>query len=255
MRQVLFWAIAPLTLIAALSATVLNSPSLQSRLNEVSSSISASLTQTKETPPESESEVALASRQPGGSGNLSSVEQGIIAETNRARRNPTAYAAWLQSMRKYYKGKELDLPGQIPIITQEGVTPVDEAVRALKAIEPMPPISMSRGMSLAARDHVKDQGPKGAIGHNSSDGSKPWDRVNRYGSWQTIVGENIMYGPAVPQQVVMQLIVDDGVADRGHRKNIFTPQYRIAGVACGPHKRYRTMCVIDYAGGYKDRVK
>jgi hypothetical protein len=42
-----------------------------------------------------------------------------------------------------------------------------------------------------------------------------------------------------------QLIVDDGVADRGHRSIVFSGELRYAGAACGPHPVYRTMCVID----------
>ena len=49
-------------------------------------------------------------------------------------------------------------------------------------------------MSLACRDHCKDTGPKGAIGHDGSDGCKYEDRLNRYGRTNGISGENISYG-------------------------------------------------------------
>ena len=52
--------------------------------------------------------------------------------------------------------------------------------------------------------------------------------------------------------VVINLIVDDGVADRGHRTNIFQPRYNITGIACGQHKVYDNMCTIEYAGNYKE---
>jgi len=42
-----------------------------------------------------------------------------------------------------------------------------------------------------------------------------------------------------------QLIVDDGVADRGHREIVYSAELRFAGAACGPHPVYGTMCVID----------
>jgi len=62
------------------------------------------------------------------------------------------------------------------------------------------------------------------------------------------MAEDISYGYASPREVVLQLIVDSGVPGRGHRNNIFNPVFRQAGVACGPHRVYGAMCVVDFAG-------
>jgi uncharacterized protein YkwD len=50
-------------------------------------------------------------------------------------------------------------------------------------------------------------------------------------------------------------VVDDGVRDRGHRTNIFDPQFGAVGVACGPHATYRVMCIIVYAGAFANQER
>jgi uncharacterized protein YkwD len=185
--------------------------------------------------------------------NLSIVERGIIAEMNRARSNPPAYSKVLLNWRNRFRGKQVQLKPRLFLQTQEGTSAIDEAIRALKKTRPVATLKFSRGLTLAARDHVRDQGNRGITGHNGRDGSTPFQRMERYGKWQSIAGENIAYGPDSAQAVVRDLIVDDGVADRGHRTNMFQPRYRLAGVACGYHSRYRVMCSISYAGGYRER--
>ncbi|WP_054464483.1 MULTISPECIES: CAP domain-containing protein [Planktothricoides] len=185
--------------------------------------------------------------------NFSALEQAIIQETNAARTNPTAYAAKLEKQTKYFEGGILKIPGQTPLMTQEGVSAVNEAIQFLKSASPMSALTASSGMSKAAADHVQDQGPGGNLGHTGTDGSQPWDRLERYGEWQKTVGENISYGPNTGEDVVISLIVDDGVTDRGHRTNIFNSDFRVTGVACGEHREYRVMCVITYAGGYEEK--
>jgi uncharacterized protein YkwD len=108
-------------------------------------------------------------------------------------------------------------------------------------------------MALGARDHVKDQGPRGGMDHKGYDGSMAWDRVNRYGQWHTKISENMSFGPANSRDVVVALIIDDGVANRGHRKNILDPDVRVAGVACASHKIYRVMCDMVHATSFAER--
>lgn len=180
------------------------------------------------------------------------LEDAIVEEHNLARQEPKVYAAHLEALRRQFDGRLLRFSGEPSILTQEGVAAVDEAIDYLKKADPLPALISSDGMSKAAADHVRDQGPKGATGHEGSDGSKPWDRVGRYGTWDVVVGENLSYGPDRARRVVMGLIIDDGVPDRGHRTNIFSDEFRFIGVACGSHRTFRTMCTIDYAADFRE---
>jgi uncharacterized protein YkwD len=184
---------------------------------------------------------------------LSPLENAVVYEINMARTAPKDYTSLLEQSKKYYDKKILRLPGKTPILTKEGVRAVVEAIRFLPSTQPPLPLIPSEGMSLGARDHVKDQASSGTGQHTGSDGSQPSNRVNRYGTWEKSIGENISYGSNQARDIVMGLIIDDGIPSRGHRKNIFNPDFRVIGVACSPHPTYRTVCVITFAGRYKEK--
>ena len=164
----------------------------------------------------------------------------VIRELNLARENPGSYATLVAESR--------------PLHMIEHGRAVDEAVRFLKKARPLPPLTLSPGMSHAAADHCAEQ-IGGQLGHDGNDRSSPGDRINRYGTWSATWGENISYSRKTAREVVLALIIDDGVRGRGHRKNIFNPKFNVAGVAFGPHARYRTVCTIDFAGGYAERAE
>ena len=130
---------------------------------------------------------------------------------------------------------------------------VAEAEAFLRRQRPLEPLQSVPGLVLSARQHVNDQGPTGEIGHKGTDGGSPWSRMTKQGQWTGRAGENISYGYADPRTIVVTLIVDQGVPDRGHRRNIFCRDFKVAGTACGPHARYGVMCVIDFANGFAEK--
>lgn len=186
---------------------------------------------------------------------LSNLEKEIVLELNRARVNPQWYARErIAKIRGYYKGNIIKIPGKAALMqTQEGVRAVDECYRALLNTRAMGPLSPSAGLSRAARDLVKDQQNSRRTGHTGSDGSSPFSRMNRYGRWQATAAENIGYGWDNAQWIVLMLLIDDGVPDRGHRINILNPALKKVGVAFGKHGYYRYMAVMDFAGGYAEK--
>jgi uncharacterized protein YkwD len=192
-------------------------------------------------------------RNAGGAEFLSPLEQAVVSEINKARTAPKDYASLLEQYKKYYDKQLLKLPGETPLLTKEGARGVREAIRYLRSVKPVFPLNPSKGLSSGARDHVKDQGSSGSTQHQGRDGSWASERVNRYGTWEKSIGENIVYGSDKPRNIVMYFIIDDGVSGRGHRKTIFNPDFRVIGVACGHHPIHRTVCVITFAGGYKEK--
>lgn len=175
-------------------------------------------------------------------------DRGIVDEVNRLRSNPAKYAELLEKRLQYYSGQMLVLPGRVPMKTREGAKAVREAIEFLKKTPDRPKLEDARDIERAALDHVRDIGPKGLVQHKGSDRTDPADRVARRGRDRVAIGEVISFGPEQARDVVIDLVVDDGVEDRGHRKILLDPSFRYAGAACGPHKVYGTMCVIDFAG-------
>jgi uncharacterized protein YkwD len=178
----------------------------------------------------------------------------VFEEQNAARTNPKAYASKLEKYLGYFKGSTMFFPGNpVGLMTNEGPASYKEAIAFLKAQAPMTPLKWSAGLAKAAADHVADMGAKGFTGHTGSDGSSMTDRMKRYGEWQSNCGENCAFGSSTAEEIVCQLIVDDGVSTRGHRKNIFSPDFGVTGIAFGPHKGMDNCCVFDYAKTYNDK--
>jgi uncharacterized protein YkwD len=161
----------------------------------------------------------------------------LISEMNLARTQPQAYAQIVAA-----RGPAL---GQSPKM-------VEEAVRFLQKQRPLGALTQSTGLTQAALTHVLDTGARGIKGHRGSDGSNVSNRADRFGRWDGRVGENIFYGRVSARDAIVALIIDQGVSDRYHRRNIFEAGFRFAGAAAGAHSGFGEMFVTDFASTYRE---
>jgi hypothetical protein len=174
----------------------------------------------------------------------------VLAEINYARTHPAEYAESLREFRGSGgrdRQDDNDDDRYAPA-SYEGYSAIDDAVRFLQLQRPLAPLAGNDGLRRSASGYAEEQGETGNIGHTGYDGSNLSDRVHRNGVWSGYAAEAISYGQESAAAVVRQLIIDDGVASRGHRKTLFDPGLKVAGVGCGPHRTYGYMCVIDFAG-------
>ena len=131
----------------------------------------------------------------------------------------------------------------------EGDNVFKEAISFLKSLQPLQPLEWDQNLYESANEHVNDIGPKGLLLYQSSDGTEPEDRINKYCNYETL-GENIDFGPNDAMGVIISLTLDDGEEQRPHRENLFKEDFNKVGIACGPHQTEFQMCVMDFAGDF-----
>lgn len=184
---------------------------------------------------------------------LAELEKDVVLEMNMVRADPARYGAEFIGPRlRFFDGIVYGVPGEEMLVTREGPAAVKECLDALGRAGSLPPLLPSGAMSRAAREHADAQGATGGTGHDGADGSTFRTRLERHGDWSGAIGENIDYGHSTAREVVISLLLDDGVPSREHRKNLLNPRFTVTGLACGAHARYGAMCVIDLAGGYRE---
>ena len=170
---------------------------------------------------------------------------------NNFRKNPKELAKKLELLRTYLDTETniLSEPDKIQIQMVEGDNVFKEAISFLKNLKPLQPFEWDQNLYSSAKEHVDDIGPKGLLLYQSSDGTEPEDRINKYCNYETL-GENIDFGPNDAMGVIISLTLDDGEEQRPHRENLFKDDFNKVGIACGPHQTEFQMCVMDFAGDF-----
>lgn len=188
---------------------------------------------------------------------MSFIEREMIYEINRVRSNPKSYIQHLQPMlkvasanlKKYGKGyKNYSLTITTDTKNGKEVKTIDttwhytnvEEVKALttlindlKKLKPLSVLKPDSGIYNAAKKHAIDQKEhEWKLMHTGTDGSHPWDRITKFSPSMAFGNENIAGNsrdPITARDIVIQLLIDDGIPGYGHRYNLLNPVWTHIG--------------------------
>ena len=189
---------------------------------------------------------------------MKEIEREMIAEINLVRSDPAGYSKYLNY---YYELAKLNLDhfgkgkrNYTLSITyekingaghkkkedtvwsneyQEEVHAIESLLKDLKNTPALSVLQPDKGIYEAARKHGLDQDRhKWSLGHMGSDGSWPWERIRKYSPRMITGNENLAgrYPEPTARDIVIQLLIDAGIPEYGHRYNMLDPKW--THVAC-----------------------
>lgn len=132
---------------------------------------------------------------------LKPIEQEIIDEINMVRTNPAEYVQYVDEFLDFWDADK-----------NERKT-AEELKSILEKMMPLTPLTYSEDLYKSCREHANYL-----------------KRTKKFEHSKTTNAENIQYGNESARFAIIDLLIDHGVADRGHRKNLLNPNFRYVGV-------------------------
>ena len=175
----------------------------------------------------------------------------ILDVMNIARTTPTVFAATIEA--KYMNFVRFKwLVGDEMWLTNDGINAVREAVAVLKAASPVSPLMSSKGLDVMAQVQANYLKSKSDISnpYTGCSSNNVGTRVSEIGKW-TSIGESILGRLTTAEEIVVQLVVADGDANRMHRQNLLNPAFDSVGFGFSNTDSVSNVVVIDYAQNFK----
>ena len=179
--------------------------------------------------------------------NFKELQNELFIYQNKLRKDPHSFIPLLEVWLTKYKENTLQLQNENPLRTFEGQKGAEDAIEFLKKQKPIPELIYNEQLSRAATDHAIDIGQNGLTGHEGSRDSTLFERIEKYIEWDGACAENLDFGFKTAQNIILNLLIDDGCADRNQRQNLFNPVYVYAGIGCSTHRDYGYCSVFVYA--------
>ena len=184
-----------------------------------------------------------------------SIKIALYEELKALRQNPKSYIPLIEQQMRLIKKNNIlkKKDSNLRIQTFEGRTAYEEAINFLEQQVPVSPLNKEVKLSFAAQDLVKDIGERGVVTHKDNKGQFTSERIEKYCEWDFCANEIIEVSSKNPEDILISLLVDDGIKNRADRKALFQDNYNYVGIACGPHCEYEIVTVFVFAGGIRQK--
>ncbi len=110
-------------------------------------------------------------------------------------------------------------------------------IKTLLKLKPLPLFSPNEACYKSAQCHAYSSGKNGYAGHERQ--TQACKAIENY------YGECCDYGNSDPLEIVLSLLIDEGVPSLGHRALLLN-SYNKIGVSIQPHKLYGFTAVVDF---------
>lgn len=110
-------------------------------------------------------------------------------------------------------------------------------VDTLLTLEPVQMLYPDKACYISAKSHAYQSGITGYVGHERK---TPDSKLKKH-----YYGECCDYGHKDALEIVLSLLIDEGIPSLGHR-DICLSNYTKLGVSIQPHKQYGTNAVFDF---------
>ena len=140
----------------------------------------------------------------------------MLSLMNLARTNPQAASNWLAS--------EINSDVNLQLTLNHYGVNVPQKLTQLATATPQPPLAWNDALGNAAQGHSQDMSQNNFQSHTGSDGSSPGDRISNAGFGTALSeGEDAFAYASSPENAIEAFLLDWGVSDDGHYKNILQP--------------------------------
>lgn len=186
--------------------------------------------------------------------NIEQVEKEIFEWLNKARTQPKTLVPFLKERYQTFRDKAWK-KGDKWYNSKEGDVAVKEAFEFLEEHEPLKPLTTNGAILKAAKEHSEDMQKNGITGHTGSNGSTMAQRVEKNGKWKGGLSENVAFQQFSGLDFILYWIVDDGMASRADRKNIFNKAFGVCGISVSAHPKFKSCAVLVLSGEIDESQK
>lgn len=165
---------------------------------------------------------------------MSAIEKEVMYYINLVRINPSKFEK--EVLQPYLQGKKISRKY------------VSSLKKELKNLKPLTELKHTQKLFEFAKHHAKTTGKIGKVGHKSVLFKSYKSRSKKLLQTYSNVGENIQYGYNDGELIVLDLLIDEGIKDLGHRRNILNKDFEYIGISIQNHKKYNHNCVIEFGG-------